>query len=134
MEDEVNRYEVKNLTRSSPRAFYTAARRMVTLAPGESRVVSLTTTTAIRLQSPSVSVSMIGAAASDDDGALGRKNIKTADNPVAIEALLAKIEAKEISWQDLRQEADVFLDPTPSTKAEIIDALAKRAAELRAAR
>lgn len=122
-------FEVTNLSPTGHRAFYTAAGRLVTLRPGESRVLRLTPSTANRLGGKTVRVVSRGGAV---DPAADEGKAPLDANPVAIEALLARIDAGTISWPDLRKEADVFLDPTPASKADIIEALKAKAEELRA--
>lgn len=133
-ETETARYEVTNLNRKGARAYYNAAGRVVTLGAGETRVSMLTADTAARLDgTKALRVRRVGAGAEATKEADVSGQTATENNPVAIEALLAKVKAGEITWPDLRKEADVFLSPTPSTKAEIIDALKARADELRQA-
>lgn len=129
MEIQSQLFEVTNLGSTGNRAFYTAAGRLVTLRPGETRVVRLTPSTADRIGSKAVRVVSRGGAVTADEG---EEKVPVDANPVAIEALLARIDAGTISWPDLRKEADVFLDPTPASKADIIEALKAKAEELRA--
>lgn len=123
-------FEVTNLRPGGNRAFYSASGRLVSLRPNETKVVRLTPATADRLSGKFVRVVSRGGATMGDE----EEGKATVDqNPVAIESLLARIEAGSISWPDLRKEADVFLDPTPASKADIIEALKAKADELRAA-
>ena len=113
---------------------------MISGGPGETKIATLTESTVQRLRaSPSVRIApadeadAIKAKPTKVEAETDENKVELSDNPLAIEQLIAKEDAGEISWQDFRKQADVFLEHTPASKADILEALRARAAELRSA-